>query len=270
MKKTIWINTAFLWSLCALALFFSAMAPRITAAATPDVRVAPDLLTESLHEDKDDYDWEAAEEEIADPLEPWNRVVFVFNDKLYYWVFKPVSKGYSIVLPKDVRGCLGNFFSNLTSPVVLINTLLQGRLEDAGTVLTRFGINTVIGVFGLGDPAAREFHLRPPSADFGQTLGRYGMGGGVYLYWPLFGPSNIRDSIGLIADTVSHPANYSGLNSAERAGYSGTSYVNRLSLNPDEYEEMKKYSLDPYVAVRQAYHEYRNAHIRGKEKGTKE
>ena len=94
------------------------------------------------------------------------------------------------------------------------------------------------------------------------------MGEVIYLYWPLFGPSNIRDSIGLVADTVSHPVNYSGLNWAERIGYSGTSYINRLSLHPDEYEEMKKYSVDPYVAVRQAYHEYRNAHIKGKEKET--
>ena len=93
-------------------------------------------------------------------------MVFVFNDKLYYWVLKPVSKGYSAVLPKDIRGCLGNFFSNLTSPVVLINTLLQGRFEDAGTVLSRFGINTVIGVFGLADPAAKEFDPAPSIGGF--------------------------------------------------------------------------------------------------------
>ncbi len=265
MKKPILNNVAFLWCLGALALILSVMVLPAVAAAVVDVKVAPDLLTDGLYDDGEKYDgWEEAEREVADPLEPLNRAVFVFNDKLYFWVLKPVRNGYSAVLPKDVRVCLENFFDNLASPVVLVNTLLQGRFDDAGTVLSRFGINTVLGVYGLADPAATEFSLYPPSADFGQTLGRYGMGEGVYLYWPLFGPSNVRDSIGRFADTAAHPLAYSGLNSAERTGYSGANLINSLSLSPNEYEEMKKYSLDPYVAVRQGYHEYRNARIKGK------
>jgi phospholipid-binding lipoprotein MlaA len=265
MKKTVLNNVAFLWCLGVLALTLSVVVFPAVAAAAVEVKVAPDFLTEGLYDEGEKYDgWEEAEKKIADPLEPWNRAVFVVNDKLYFWVLKPVRIGYSAVLPKDVRVCLGNFFDNLASPVVLINTLLQGRFDDAGTVLSRFGINTVLGVYGLADPAASEFSLNPPSADFGQTLGKYGLGGGVYLYWPLFGPSNIRDSIGRIADTATHPLAYSGLNSAERTGYSGANLVNSLSLSPNDYEEMKKYSLDPYVAIRQGYHEYRNAFIKGK------
>jgi phospholipid-binding lipoprotein MlaA len=217
----------------------------------------PDLLSDEISEDE-----EGSAQGIADPLEPINRAVFVFNDKLYFWVLKPVKTAYSTVLPKDVRVCLGNFVSNLATPVSLINSLFQGRWDDAGVTLERFGINTVLGVYGFTDPAASEFGLTRRSADFGQTLGVYGAGGGIFLCWPLLGPSNIRDSIGLVADSLAQPINYLGLNSSERLYYTGGSYLNRLSLSSDAYEEMKKYSVDPYVSTREAYHEYRNARIK--------
>jgi phospholipid-binding lipoprotein MlaA len=217
----------------------------------------PDLLSDEISEDEED-----SAEGIADPLEPINRAVFAFNDKLYFWVLKPVKTAYSAVLPKDIRVCLGNFVSNLATPVSFINSLFQGRWEDAGVTLSRFGINTVLGVYGLADPAASEFGLTPRSADFGQTLGVYGAGGGIFLCWPLLGPSNIRDSIGQVADSLAQPINHLGLTSSERLYYTGGSYVNRLSLSSDAYEEMKKYSVDPYVSTREAYHEYRNARIK--------
>lgn len=111
----------------------------------------PDLLSDEISEDE-----EGSAQGIADPLESINRAVFVFNDKLYFWVLKPVKTAYSAVLPKDIRVCLGNFVSNLATPVSLINSLLQGRWEDAGVTLSRFGINTVLGVYGFADPAASE------------------------------------------------------------------------------------------------------------------
>ncbi|MBB5348899.1 VacJ family lipoprotein [Desulfoprunum benzoelyticum] len=221
----------------------------------------PDLLLEDEY-DNDYDDWQDADI-ISDPLEPWNRAVFVFNDKLYFWMLKPVKNVYAEALPHDIRGCIDNFVNNLSSPIVLINTLLQGRFSDAWTVISRFGINTVLGVYGFGDPAASEFAMHPPSADFGQTLGRYGAGTGIYLYWPIFGPSNVRDTLGRVADFAANPVNYVGLNSDEALGYSGTALVNRMSVSPDVYEETIKYSLDPYVAIRQGYYEYRNARIRG-------
>ncbi len=218
----------------------------------------PDLLSEEVDESE-----EYVDKGVADPLEPLNRVVFVFNDRLYFWVLKPVRTGYRAVVPRDIRGCLGNFVNNLATPVVLINTLLQGRWHDTGVVLARFGVNTVLGVYGFADPAASEFDLAPPSADFGQTLGVYGQGEGIYLCLPVFGPSNIRDSIGLVADNLAHPLTYLDVDSAQLISFSAGSYLNRLSLSSDVYEEMKRYSLDPYVSARQAYHEYRNARIEG-------
>jgi phospholipid-binding lipoprotein MlaA len=231
----------------------SPVAPTAAMAAN----ATPDLLADDDYDNGDDQDGGG----LADPLEPWNRAVFVFNDKLYIWVLNPVKNVYAEALPRDVRGCIGNFVSNLASPVVLVNALLQGRFDDAWTVVSRFGINTVLGVYGFGDPAASEFAMHPPSADFGQTLGRYRMGAGIYLYWPLFGPSNVRDTIGRVGDYAANPLNYVGLNSDERLGYSGTAFVNRMSVEPDVYADTKKYSLDPYVAIRQAYSDYRNARI---------
>lgn len=248
-------------SVCLLALGAPALLPAApeTAAVSPRI---PDLLAE----EEFDEEGEAAAEEIFDPLEPWNRGVYVFNDKLYVWVLNPVRDVYKAALPQDIRGCIGNFVSNLSAPVVLVNTLLQGRFGDAWTVVSRFGINTVLGVYGFGDPAASEFDMSSPSADFGQTLGRWGVGGGLYLYWPLFGPANVRDTFGLAADNMAHPVNYMGLDSAEQLGYTSGTFINRLTLVPDIQEEIKTYSLDPYIATRQAYYDYRNGKINGRKK----
>lgn len=211
-----------------------------------------DLLDDELNQEED-----ASSVGIYDPLEPLNRVFFVFNDKLYFWVLKPVKNGYMEVVPWDIRFVLGNFFTNLASPVSFVNTLLQGRFSDAGVVLSRFVLNSTIGVFGFADIAAEEFELEPEKGDFGQTLGVYGIGEGIYLCLPFFGPSNVRDGVGIFADMQLHPYSYTGLNSEEKFAIRGLELVNRLSITPDVYEELKKIALDPYVASRQAHVDYR-------------
>jgi phospholipid-binding lipoprotein MlaA len=215
----------------------------------------PDLLSD------DEFDEFAEEEEVYDPLESINRVSFVFNDKLYFWVLKPVKSGYSYVVPQDFRMVIGNFFFNLGSPGRLVNNLLQGRFKDAGVVLLRFVINTTYGIYGFGDVAAQEFDLQPQRADFGQTLGVWGLSDGPYIVWPLFGPSNVRDSVGLVGDWQLHPYTYTDMTGAQEVAAFGTEFVNNLSITPDVYEEMKRISLDPYIATRKAYYDYRNAFI---------
>lgn len=211
----------------------------------------PDLLGDEETEDGE------ITARVSDPLEPLNRITFQFNDKLYFWVLKPVKTGYSTVVPEDVRQPIGNFFNNLASPVDLINTILQGRIDDAGAVIARFAINSTIGVFGFVDAAEQAFDLGPREADFGQTLGVWGFGDGIYINWPVFGPSNVRDSIGLVADWYAHPYTYLDLDDEAELILRGTEFVNDLSISPDVYEELKKISLDPYVATRQAYSDYR-------------
>lgn len=215
----------------------------------------PDLLGD------DNFDDELDEVIVYDPLEPMNRVFFEFNDKLYFWALKPISEGYETVVPWDFRFIIGNFFDNLASPVDFVNTLLQGRFEDAGAILGRFVINSTIGVFGFGDAAKESFDIQPVNADFGQTLGVYGLGEGLYLNWPFFGPSNVRDSVGRFADMQLHPYNYLDMNSKEVLAARGVEYINKMTLTPKTYEEIKRISLDPYVATRQAYIEYRRNHI---------
>lgn len=210
----------------------------------------PDLLDDEWGDDQDQI-------EISDPFESINRVAFEFNDKLYFWVLKPAKEGYSAVLPEDIRTSIGNFFYNLATPVNLANTLLQGRFEDSGVILGRFVINSTIGVFGFGDVAATEFEMQPKRGDFGETLGVYGFGEGVYICWPVFGPSNVRDSIGILGDMQLHPYSFAGFDAQAETAARGTEFINRLSITPDVYEEIKKISLDPYVATREAYVDYR-------------
>ncbi|HKJ66309.1 MAG TPA: VacJ family lipoprotein, partial [Desulfopila sp.] len=180
-----------------------------------------------------------------------------FNDKLYFWVLKPVKIGYSYVLPAEVRESFGNFFNNLSAPIRLINNLLQGRFQDAGVVFSRFLINSTVGVYGLADVALQEYNLEPRIADFGQTLGFYGIGEGLYLVWPLLGPSNIRHSAGLVGDLLASPVTYLDMTSNQSVLYYSVNRINNLSLSPGVYEEIKKFSLDPYVAARQSFFDFR-------------
>ncbi len=219
----------------------------------------PDFLMDDL-DDLDETDFEI--DEIYDPLEPLNRVFFEFNDKLYFWVLKPVKTGYSYVVPSEFRQCIGNFFNNLAAPIRLVNNLLQGRFQDAGVVLSRFLINTTVGVGGLADIALVEFNLEPKLADFGQTLGGYGIGEGIFVCWPILGPSNLRDTFGILGDSFVHPVSFVDTTVSEFMIYYSSNKLNALSLTPGVYEDMKKYSLDPYIATRQAFYDYRRNVIR--------
>jgi len=135
--------------------------------------------------------------DVYDPLETLNRGIFWFNDKLYFYLLKPVAKGYRWVMPDPLMLGIGNFFSNLASPIRIINAGLQGKFSDAGNELTRFGVNTTIGIAGFFDTAKDHFDLKKKNEDTGQTLGYYGIGPGPYLVLPFFGPSSFRDGIGL-------------------------------------------------------------------------
>ncbi|MGV1099268.1 MlaA family lipoprotein [Thiovibrio sp. JS02] len=199
----------------------------------------------------------------SDPLEPVNRVFFHFNDKLYFWVLKPAAQGYAYFLADDVRISVRDFFHNLLTPVRVVNNLLQGKVKDSGIEVARFVINSTLGVAGFGDPAKREFGLAPRDEDLGQTLGVYGMGEGIYICWPVFGPSNVRDTLGLVGDAFLNPLTYlaasdTGAGLAAQAGRE----VNNTSLTTGDYEDFKESALDPYIALRDAYRQYRLKKIR--------
>ncbi len=203
---------------------------------------------------------------IPDPIEPVNRAFFIFNDKLYFWVLKPVASGYKTVAPEVVRVSVRNFFSHLTTPVRLVNCLLQADVKCAGTETARFFLNTAIGFAGFFDSAKTGFNLEKQDRDFGQTLGLWGMGPVFYIDLPILGPSSLRDGLGYAVDLSFNPLTYLGFYFAT-VGYIDTGgwvldKINEASLTLGEYEDLKKAALDPYIALREAYHQYRQSKIR--------
>jgi phospholipid-binding lipoprotein MlaA len=198
--------------------------------------------------------------DIADPLEPVNRAFFHFNDKLYFWVLKPIATGYKAVIPEDGRVGVQNFFSNLTTPVRLVNCLLQAKLKGAGNEAVRFFLNSTLGMAGFLDPAKKELKIGKQEADFGQTLGVWGMGPAFYINWPILGPSTLRETVGYVGDVFLDPRTYLP-NRPIFYVVRPIELVNNTSLTLGEYENLKKAALDPYIALREAYHQYRQNKI---------
>jgi phospholipid-binding lipoprotein MlaA len=187
-----------------------------------------------------------------------NRAVFSFNDKMYIWFMEPIARYYSYVLPRDLRDSIENFFRNLEEPVRLINTLLQGRFADAGTVLVRFTINSTLGVYGLGDAASRVFDYHPVEASLGETFAVWGIGDGFYLVVPFYGSSTLRDFTGTVVDGFGITPYYIWTDDIYVMGgvYAGKT-TNSISRRLGEYEELKEVLFDPYIAFRNAYFQHR-------------
>ena len=195
--------------------------------------------------------------EIADPLEPFNRAMHQFNDKLYFWALKPVAQGYKTVVPEPARISVKNFFSNLGFPARFLSCLLQADFSGAATESGRFTINTVWGIGGLLDPSSgKELDLQKQDTDLGQTLGVYGVGQGFYIVWPVLGPSSPRDSVRYCRRlfSVSRLLYFSLVRLVGSLDYEE---VNATSLRIGDYESLKDAAIDPYVAFRDAYIQYR-------------
>ena len=206
---------------------------------------------------------------ISDPIESLNRVFFHFNDKLYFWVLRPVSNSYSAVVHKDIIVCVGNFLRNILAPIRIVNNLLQGKIHDSGVELARFVINTTVGGGGIADQAKTTFNLNAKNEDFGQSLGVYGVGEGIYICWPLFGPSNVRDTFGLIGDAFINPLTYLNLCDYD-AGLilKSLKIINDTTLSDGEYEGLIEASFDPYTAMRDIYIQSRRSKIADKARFT--
>ncbi len=198
--------------------------------------------------------------EVADPLEPLNRLMFGVNDVLYFWIVRPFVGTYKAVVPEPARIGVRNFFQNLTTPIRYVNCLLQGKGDSADTELRRFLVNTTAGVLGFGDPARDKYELQPAEEDLGQTLAIHGFDNGFYIVWPFFGPSTVRDSLGMVGDIFLNPVSY--VDPWETSvGISAVSVTNEGSFHVGEYEDFKAASLEPYIAMRNAYIQYRNKKI---------
>lgn len=200
-----------------------------------------------------------------DPLEKFNRGVWSVNQGLDKVVMKPVTKVYRAVAPKPARQGIANFFSNLAEPWSFINNMLQGNVKRAKHNLARFIVNTTAGFGGLFDNASRA-GITPAEEDLGQTFAAWGMNGGPYVMLPLFGPSTLRDGIGLgiaqFADPYAACKTYCGLPHHVPLALTGVQLLSvRSGLMDSGADSFLESSLDPYAAARSAYLQTRRAEI---------
>lgn len=220
---------------------------------------AQDITSSDDYVDYED-DWDSdIEEEIPDPYESYNRVIFKFNNTVYDYLLTPISRGYDFLLPKKVRGRIDKLFSNIRMPIRFFNNLFQRKFSAASTEMNRFLINSTIGLGGLFDPAGSVFNLETHVEDFGQTLGHYGMGPGNYIVWPIVGPSGSRDSIGFIVDIAFSPLTWLSI---PREEVLAVKYVNNYSYNVrDDYQDIIKQAIDPYISIQHAYTQNRKKKV---------
>jgi len=195
-----------------------------------------------------------------DPLEPLNRAIFGFNEKFDEVLMKPVAQGYRAVLPEMVRTGVTNFFSNIEDVWIAANNLLQGKPESALQDVMRVAINTVIGLGGLIDVAS-DAGLEKHNEDFGQTLGRWGIGSGPYIVLPVLGPSTLRDGIGLLGvDNAVEPVWNLDHIPTRNTLYAGRA-VNYRANALDAVRLMDEAALDKYRFVRDAHLQRRRSLI---------
>ncbi|AAR36062.1 MULTISPECIES: VacJ family lipoprotein [Geobacter] len=177
--------------------------------------------------------------EVDDSLEGFNRGVYRFNYYFDEFLFRPVVRTYETIMPDYAEERVSSAIDNIGEVGNLANNLLQLKFKAAGITVSRFVINSTVGVAGLWDPAG-AWGLRRQPEDFGQTLGRYGVGNGSYLVLPVLGPSNVRDTTGLAVDsaafTLAGPAAWVD-NAAITAAYTGTSAVDRRHRIPFRYRQ---------------------------------
>jgi phospholipid-binding lipoprotein MlaA len=177
-------------------LLSSCSSKQVTSGQELQVEPAKRPISEYVNKDQ-----EYVLDRIYDPWEPFNRRMYRFNYHFDKYVFLPLVKVYSFILPDFAKTGVSNFFDNVREIKNFYNNVLQLQGKASVNTVVRFGINTTIGLLGVWDPATR-MGIREHPEDFGQTLGHYGVGNGPFVVWPIFGPSNLRDTTGLVADGV--------------------------------------------------------------------
>jgi len=192
MMKPIQVKTVLLLTIFGLLLLSGCSTlPKKTATTQPPQRQLEDVYILG----------DNAPVVVNDPLEGFNRGVYRFNYYFDKFIFLPIVSVYTFILPDYVQDRVSNFIDNIYEFNNFTNNLLQLKFKETGMTLARFAINTTVGVAGLWDPAT-SMNIRRQPEDFGQTLGHYGVGNGPYLVLPIIGPSNLRDTTGLVVDTV--------------------------------------------------------------------
>jgi len=217
---------------------------------------SPAALAEQLTEAR-------LEPEDYDPWERFNQRTFAFNRGVDRYVVKPAAKAYDVIVPEPWQAMISRAFENLRWPVRFVNNLLQQKWGGAGRELARFLINTTAGVAGFWDPARDYWDIEPGPADFGQTLGKWGVKPGPYLVLPLLPPMTVRDGVGLGVDGATNPMTYFVAPFFwDGFGLKAGDTVNDRAMNIDLYQGFEESVVDMYSAVRNAYLRKREQRIK--------
>lgn len=193
-----------------------------------------------------------------DPAESLNRGIFTFNKGLDTVLLRPISKGYDFLMPAYGQRRVTNFLDNLDSPVVFLNSVLQGNPENSFVTLWRFILNSSFGVLGVFDMATEMGMPQRHEEDFGQTLAVWGAGEGAYVVLPIFGPSNVRDALSLPVDIFSNPFTYL-MNFWLNIAWSGSNAIDARTRLGKVIDQTYETSLDPYATFRSLYLQRRGA-----------
>ncbi len=256
---------------CSSSASKTAAKPAAAAASTVATTTAKSKVADKAgpakvaakDEEVDEYATTTAD--VSDPLQPLNRATFWVNDKLYTLIFRPISKGYELILPRPVRKGIDNAFENVKYPVRVVNCTLQGKFKRAGQETGKFVVNTVGGVGGIFRPAEKIPALANlPDEDTAQTFGKWGIPSGPYLVLPLLGPSSLRDTVGLAGDYALNPVNWPYLywygSRSKHDWVVAPPSANTLRALPaqiNRYDSITKEAVDPYLSARSAYSQSR-------------
>jgi len=249
-------------------------APKTTTTPSQKSSNNDQNTEEDTAEDTAEFEAEFEAEEttnIIDPLSGYNRFMTSFNDKFITYALNPVSEAYAYVVPQPFRLGVSNFIHNIQFPIRFANNLLQLKFQNSSDELERFIINSTVGLAGLMDPAKNHMKIPIPAhnEDFGQTLGHYGIGSGFHVVLPFFGPSNVRDVVGITLDAYASPlVNVRGFenykipdNLGQSIGIATGDFINKNSLHLGEYESLKKDAIDLYPFLRDTYEQKRISDI---------
>lgn len=236
---------------------------------TPTTITPPTNNSTILDTSEFDNEFEDETQTLIDPLSEYNELMTSFNDSMITYALNPVSEAYSYVIPEPIRIGISNAFHNIQFPIRFANNLLQGKFKNVLDESDRFIINSTVGLLGLMDPAKEYMNIPKHNEDFGQTLGFYGVGSGFHIVLPFFGPSNVRDLAGLTIDAYVSPlVNIRGLenykipdNFAQSTAIVAWYFVNKNSLEPGQYESIKKDAIELYPFLRDIYEQKRIAEI---------
>ena len=193
----------------------------------------------------------------ADPYENMNRKIFAFNDAVYENVYFPIARGYRKITTPTIRERVSSFVDNVEEPVSAANYLLQLKPKQTVVSVSRFAVNTTLGLGGLFD-VATGWGLGQPKTNMNETLAGWCVADGPYFVVPFVAPGNVRSFTGMVADTAFDPvywATYNDANIHDKAtyGYAAIKYTDKINGLMDLYSDFKENSVDLYATMRSAY-----------------